>query len=624
MPESLTLVAEAPPVIQATAAAEKKAPRFSILAYSGGIIGPITGLGYVVFDFAGLGLPRELAVLGDHDAALDAVAGRGEPKIVGGRELHVTGTLSLSTSAGRQVAALAAEGQPLQASVGVEPLVTRFIRPGDSVAVNGRVLTAGPGGFTLVEKGRLREVSILPFGADTSTGVQVAAKRGREKETHPMSEPTTVVPTEAEIIRAEAAAETERIAAIRTSCDGKHAEIEARAIREGWTADKVSLEVLRAERPKGPTMNAGARGASDSDVILAGALRLMGRLDLAEAVSPAAAEAAGRFRHSLDWAAACIRADGREPPRSTHGMIMAAFSTVSMPTALTESGNRIAKQSLEAAPPTIQAIGNPVDLRDFKETKVLTPVLRRGFERIGPGGELKHGTLEEELQTSIRADTYGEMFTVTYQDVVNDNLGVIPQLVVALTRNGARKLNDVGWSLILDNPSDWFGVGHTNLIAGTSTVLSAEGLRQGIEAFRKQVDADGRPLDLAPTFLAVPPELEEVASALLASAELARYVADGTDRQPTGNPYAGKLSLVIEPRLSNATFTGHSAKAWYLFAAPALGAVNIGYVQGARSPVVEQVSLPANVLGIGFRGYWDFAVALGEFRAALKATGEAE
>lgn len=608
--------------VEIAAGDAKKAPRFHMVAYGGGNLHLAAPWFDTVISLNGLRpLPQKVNILVDHDATVNGVAGSGTPEIVDGRELHLKGSLSRATDAGRTVAALAAEGNALQASVGVEPVETEFIRAGETVQVNGRALKAEGRGFTLVTKGVLREVSILPIGADASTSLHVAAKRGSDKETHPMLEIKTVLTPEAESIRIEAAAETDRIAAIRKICASGHAEIEAQAIREGWEPSKAELSVLRADRPKAPAVNTGARGASEADVILAGAYRQMGRSDLAEKVGPAAAEQAERFRHTMDWAEACIRADGLPVPRGAHAMLRAAFSTLSMTTALTESGNRIAREALAAAPPTITLLGNPMDLANFKEVKILTPVLRRGFQQMAPGGQLQHASIEEELQTAVKADTYGEMFTVTLQDVMNDDLGTIPQLVAALTRNGARKLNDVGFSLVLANPSDWFGTDNANLISGATTVLSAEGLRQGIESFRKQVDLDGRPLDVSPAFLVVPPELEETATALLSSVELARYVASGTDRQPTGNPYQGKLVLIVEPRLSNDTFTGYSATAWFLFGPPALGAVNIGYVGGARAPVVEQVELPANVLGIGFRAYWDFAVALGEYRSALKSAG---
>ncbi|MBL8892489.1 MAG: hypothetical protein JNL67_21110 [Planctomycetaceae bacterium] len=50
-------------------------------------------------------------------------------------------------------------------------------------------------------------------------------------------------------MRIEAAAESKRIAGIRKVCAGKHPEIEARAIEEGWSVTKTELAVLRIERP---------------------------------------------------------------------------------------------------------------------------------------------------------------------------------------------------------------------------------------------------------------------------------------------------------------------------------------------------------------------------------------
>jgi len=44
------------------------------------------------------------------------------------------------------------------------------------------------------------------------------------------------------------AAETRRVEAIRKLCGGKHPDIEAQAIEEGWDETKVELHILRASR----------------------------------------------------------------------------------------------------------------------------------------------------------------------------------------------------------------------------------------------------------------------------------------------------------------------------------------------------------------------------------------
>lgn len=75
-------------------------------------------------------------------------------------------------------------------------------------------------------------------------------------------------------IRAAALAETNRIAAIRKVCAGRHADIEAKAIEEGWDAGQTELEVLRAERPKAPA--AQIRDSNVDTDVLAAAVCLSG------------------------------------------------------------------------------------------------------------------------------------------------------------------------------------------------------------------------------------------------------------------------------------------------------------------------------------------------------------
>src|SRR5690606_15483317 len=165
------------------------------------------------------------------------------------------------------------EGVPLQASVGAEPLEMERIAKGRQVVVNGRTIRADGGSFLLVRRSRLKHVAIVANGADGDTSVNIAAQAAPLKEKSDMefaqwveaqgfnpdelndkqtaclraaldqqvggngSPPATadkdVIASAVADLRAELAAETARIAAIRTICAGKHPDIEAQAIREG-------------------------------------------------------------------------------------------------------------------------------------------------------------------------------------------------------------------------------------------------------------------------------------------------------------------------------------------------------------------------------------------------------
>ena len=93
---------------------------------------------------------------------------------------------------------------------------------------------------------------------------------------------------------------------------------------------------------------------------------------------------------------------------------------------------------------------------------------------------------------------------------------------------------------------------------------------------------------------------------------------------PNANTFFGLYQPVVTPYLSNASYTGYSATGWYLFGDPRnVAAFAIAYLGGRESPVVESVELPANKLGIGFRGYLDFGVCQVDYRGAIKSSGDA-
>jgi len=217
-----------------------KTPTVHIVAYSGGLM-TVPGWGPVVIDLAGLDIPAsQVGILADHDSTLKGIVGHGRAQVDGGR-LVVAGTIAPSSDAARQIIELAKSGFSFQASVGVTPTEYERVRAGQTVEANGRAIQAPATGFLYVKAGALREVSIVAIAADRDTSVSIAAS---ERDSM-----TTETTTTAEELREQAAAETERITAIRNVCGERFGDIEARAIRENWDPQRTELEVLRASRP---------------------------------------------------------------------------------------------------------------------------------------------------------------------------------------------------------------------------------------------------------------------------------------------------------------------------------------------------------------------------------------
>ena len=137
-----------------------------------------------------------------------------------------------------------------------------------------------------------------------------------------------------------------------------------------------------------------------------------------------------------------------------------------------------------------------------------------------------------------------------------------------------------------------FVAGHNNLDGVAA--LSVTSLNAGRVRMRKQTSANGMPVSAAPKFLIVPPEMETLAEQLIASLAAAA-VADV-------NPFASKLTLLVEPRLTNAT-------QWYLAADPAqIDTIEYAYLEGAPGAQVE-TSAGFDVDAVMIKVRLDFGVA---------------
>ena len=72
----------------------------------------------------------------------------------------------------------------------------------------------------------------------------------------------------------------------------------------------------------------------------------------------------------------------------------------------------------------------------------------------------------------------------------------------------------------------------------------------------------------------------------------------------------------------NGGITGGSDAHWYLVALPQdLPAWGISYLDGREYPIVEEVQVQSNQLGMGWRAYIDMGVVAINPKAALRSAG---
>lgn len=657
--------------------------RFSMVAYTGGAMALAGWPHPVVVDLGGLQVSaRSRPILKDHNRSL--IVGHTDSVSVNGSQLLVAGVISGAGPIAREIIDSSRNGFPWQASLGALAERVEFVPKGRKTVANGREFE-GP--IHVARRATLGEISFVALGADEDTSAQVAATAQGDKEVtmdfekwleakgfvaaelNDAQRASLKAMYEAEQdegaegsrgqgaegaggdpqdagsvtaqLRAEAAAETKRIAEVRRVCAGKHADIEAKAIAEGWDGPRTELEVLRIERP---TVSGVRRGgdqitanAIEAALCLSAGLpekRVGTWYDQRTMEAALSRELRGAGLHTLVYEVIRAAGDYVRPGRVDNETIRAAFaanrrlieaaggfSTISLSGILSNVANKAMLAAYEAVESTAGFFCSETDVNDFKEITRYRMTGNGVFEKVGPDGELKHATLTEESYKN-RIETYGRMIALTRQMIINDDLGAFLQIPRIIGRMSALAREQAVFELLLSNPNNFFSVANKNFLSGVDTSLSIDALTLAEETFANQTDADGKPILVTSAVMLVPTSLKVTAQLLMTETRI-NETTDVGKPKPAANPHTGKWKPVASPYLNAQGLTGGSPKAWYLFANPAdVAAIEIAYLRGKRTPTIESGETDFNVLGMQWRGYFDFGVAMQDFRAAVKVKGE--
>jgi hypothetical protein len=177
----------------------------------------------------------------------------------------------------------------------------------------------------------------------------------------------------------------------------------------------------------------------------------------------------------------------------------------------------------------------------------------------------------------------------------------------------------VFWTVFLNN-STFFTSGNNN-VESTASALSLTTVGAADQKFRQQTDPDGLPMSVMPKILLVPPGNRIPAMTFMNSTLL---LATTTANVGIGNAnvLAGAYQVESSPYMANSSYTGYSTTASYLLADPNdVPVVEVGFLNGQETPIVESEAAEFNILGIALRGIFDFGVALMEYRGGVRIAG---
>ncbi|MBX4972345.1 Clp protease ClpP [Rhizobium lentis] len=291
----------------------------------------------------------------------------------------------------------------------------------------------------------------------------------------------------------------------------------------------------------------------------------------------------------------------------------ATHSTSDFPFVTGNAANRFLLDAYRAAETPLKQLARVRNAANFKAMTIGRMSEMPRLEEVLEGAEITYGTRSEAKET-YRIKTYAKLFGISREALINDDLDAFSDTLRAFGQAAAQTEADLIADLLLDNDGlgpllddgvTLFANARGNK-AVTASALAISSVSAGRKALRDQKGLDNvTPLSLSPQFLIVGSGNETTAEQIIAAT-----TPSATEEV---NPFSGKLSLLVEPRLEN--------DAWRLFASPDQAPIlEIAYLNGVQQPKLETRE-GWNTLGTEFRAILDFGCGVTGWRGAYLNEG---
>lgn len=278
---------------------------------------------------------------------------------------------------------------------------------------------------------------------------------------------------------------------------------------------------------------------------------------------------------------------------------------------LMDVASKSALQGWDEADETFDIWTRSGELPDFKPGHRVGLEAFPSLRQVRAGAEYKYATLSD-TGASIALATYGELFGIDRQAIINDDMSFITRVPQTMGRAAKATIGDLVYAVLTGNPDfngdTLFSAARNNLVGGE---MSVENLAAARSQMKRQKSGD-RTLNISPAFLLVPTLQEAFADQIINSTSV-----PGTDANSgIKNPVKGMAAIVAEPRLDDA-----DENAWYLAAAKGRDTIEVAYLDGNAAPTVESTS-GFTIDGVTMKVRIDAGVAPMDYRGLLKSTGE--
>ena len=499
---------------------------------------------------------------------------------VNGSELHADIFFS-SDEQGQMAEKKYKEGHLRDFSIGAEIISEQEVSRADQKIINGRTFS-GP--VRVVTQFRPFEVSCCAVGLDPRSTAR--SRKIMENELLNSQDDNQVVdPVMAERERVQEISKICRIARL-----DKFAE---RLISDGVPTEAARQMVFDQMAKVNPAF--GPRRIESEDITdYRGRSKAMvdGLVMRSGFQLEKPARGAEEFRHSscVDIARQSLHNQGIDVKGLSRtqiikkAMIQRSHTTSDFPSILANAQGKILREAYINSPSTFQRWTTRGEASDFRQVSRLQLSEASDLGLVGELEEYSYGTFGESNEV-FQIRKYGKLLRISWESLVNDDLGAFTRVSKAFVMAAKRGLNAAAYKILTDNANMSDGVAlfhddHGNL-AGSGAVIGIDTLTAARLAMRTQTGLQtSDPLNIEPKFLIVPAALETAADSLINTQE--GY--DASDGPGKRNPFHKKLEVIPEPTLDLV-----ADAAWYLAADPRqFDTVEVCYLDGQEAPYIEE------------------------------------
>ena len=300
---------------------------------------------------------------------------------------------------------------------------------------------------------------------------------------------------------------------------------------------------------------------------------------------------------------------------------------------LLDAQNVVLRRSYDHANTTFQVwMRQAPSIADFKEVHSVIAGEVGDPKAIPEDGEFSEAKMVDAKE-SYKLNVWGQVFSISWQSVVNDQLSAFSGVPAKLGAAMRRKQNRLAYNVLKDNSTmadtgalfnataQTTAGGHANL--STSTSLNVAGLNSVEQKLYEMkgpgddnLTNDSSTLNLTPKWLIVPPAMAGTAKELLRST--------ANPAATNGNPgvvniWQNGLDMIVEAEIGAAA--GGQDNDYYVATDHSvMDHVEYAYLQGLESPALEQEKA-FDRLALRQRIYQAFVVHPVEYRGLQKAEG---